>query len=73
MYYSCSLAGLGLSSYVKGYREVYKFLHLLGTVFGWVGSDVWAKIVTIEKYIEGENKEHYTNIRSMIAYEVKWG
>lgn len=63
--------GLGLSSYVKGYREVYKFLHLLGTVFGWVGSDVWAKIVTLEKYLEGENKEHYTNIKSMIAYEME--
>ena len=55
---------------MKGYREVYKFLNLLGTVFGWVGSDVWAKIVQLEKYLAGEEKEHYQNIKAMIDYEV---
>ena len=64
------LSGLCLASYVKGYREVYKFLNLLGTVFGWVGSDVWAKIVQLEKYLAGDEKEHYQNIKSMIDYEV---
>ena len=59
-----------MASYVKGYREVYKFLNLLGTVFGWVGSDVWAKIVQLEKYLAGEEKEHYQNIKAMIDYEV---
>ena len=63
-------SGLCLASYVKGYREVYKFLNLLGTVFGWVGSDVWAKIVQLEKYLAGEEKEHYQNIKAMIDYEV---
>ena len=63
-------AGLCLASYVKGYREVYKFLNLLGTVFGWVGSDVWAKIVQLEKYLAGQEKEHYQNIKAMIDYEV---
>ena len=55
---------------MKGYREVYKFLNLLGTVFGWVGSDVWAKIVQLEKYLGGEEKEHYQNCKAMIDYEV---
>lgn len=55
---------------MKGYREVYKFLCLLGTVFGWVGSDVWAKIVTLQKYLDGEDKENYKNIKAMIEYEV---
>ena len=63
-------SGLCLASYVKGYREVYKFLNLLGTVFGWVGSDVWAKIVQLEKYLGGEEKEHYQNCKAMIEYEV---
>ena len=56
---------------MKGYREVYKFLNLLGTVFGWVGSDVWAKIVQLEKYLGGEEKEHYQNCKAMIDYEVR--
>ena len=64
-------SGLCLASYVKGYREVYKFLNLLGTVFGWVGSDVWAKIVQLEKYLGGEEKEHYQNCKAMIDYEVR--
>ena len=55
---------------MKGYREVYKFLNLLGTVFGWVGSDVWAKIVQLEKYLGGEEEEHYQNCKAMIEYEV---
>jgi len=68
---STAAPGLCLASYVKGYREVYKFLNLLGTVFGWVGSDVWAKIVQLEKYLAGEEKEHYQNIKAMIEYEVE--
>lgn len=69
---ACTAApGLSLSCYVKGYREVYKFLCLLGTVFGWVGSDVWAKIVTLQKHMDGEHREQYRNIKAMIEYEVK--
>jgi len=61
-----------LADYVNGYKEVYKFLALLGTVFGWVGSDVWAKIVTLEKYLENkEINSHYQTVKSMIAYEVE--
>lgn len=30
--------------YIQGYDELYKFLNLLGTVFGWVASDVHAKL-----------------------------
>jgi len=63
--------GVDLSSYIAGYREVYKFLNLLGTVFGWVGSDVWAKIVQLEKYQAGEEKHHYANVKDMIDYEVE--
>jgi len=62
---------LTVVEYIAGYKEVYKFLALLGSVFSWVGSDVYAKIATLEKYLEGENKEHYQTIKSMIDYEVK--
>lgn len=36
--------GLDMDNYILGFDEVYKFLNLLGTVFGWVASDVMAKI-----------------------------
>ena len=61
---------LTLVEYIAGYKEVYKFLALLGSVFGWVGSDVYAKIATLEKYLVGEEKQHYQNIKTMIDYEV---
>lgn len=62
---------LTLVEYIAGYKEVYKFLALLGSVFGWVGSDVYAKITTLEKYLAGDKKEHYKSIKTMIDYEVK--
>ena len=33
-----------LKSYIDGYVQLYKFLNLLGTVFGWVSIDVDAKL-----------------------------
>ena len=35
---------LSVDKYILGYEELYKFLNLLGTVFGWVASDVHAKL-----------------------------
>ena len=53
---------------MEGYKEVYKFLCLMGTVFGWVGSDVYAKYTTLEKYLVCDNQ--YQNIKTMIDHEV---
>merc|ERR1712050_495733 len=33
-----------LEKYILGYEELFKFLNLLGTVFGWVASDIDAKM-----------------------------
>lgn len=37
-------AGLDMDKYIQGFEEINKFLNLLGTVFGWVASDVTAKV-----------------------------
>merc|ERR1719219_3254114 len=60
-----------LEEYLAGYKELYKFLCLMGTVFGWVGSDVYNKVVLLEKYLTGDKKEHYQTVKSMIEYETK--
>lgn len=65
--------GVTVQEYVTGYKELYKFLCLMGTVFGWVGSDVYNKVVVLEKYLAGDKKEHYRTVKSMIAYEVRLG
>ena len=62
--------GITVQEYITGYKEVYKFLCLMGTVFGWVGSDVYNKVVLLEKYLASDKKEHYRTVKSMIAYEV---
>ena len=62
--------GITVLEYIQGYKEVYKFLCLMGTVFGWVGSDVYNKVVLLEKYLASDKKEHYRTVKSMIAYEV---
>ena len=59
-----------LEEYLAGYKELYKFLCLMGTVFGWVGSDVYNKVVLLEKYLVGDKKEHYQTVKSMLEYEV---
>ena len=59
-----------LEEYLAGYKELYKFLCLMGTVFGWVGSDVYNKVVLLEKYMVGDKKEHYQTVKSMLEYEV---
>ena len=62
--------GMTVAEYLAGYKELYKFLCLMGTVFGWVGSDVYNKVVLLEKYLSGDKKEHYQTVKGMIEYEV---
>ena len=62
---------LSMDKYILGYEEIFKFLNLLGTVFGWVASDVQAKIEIIKGHRKnGEVAEHYNTIQDMVNYEV---
>ncbi|XP_023341765.1 ceramide-1-phosphate transfer protein [Eurytemora carolleeae] len=64
---------ISLKDYVDGYEQVYKFLSLLGTLFGWVGADVQVKVDNIRKHMVGEKSQHYTTVRAMIEYENESG
>lgn len=64
---------ISLKEYVDGYEQVYKFLNLLGTLFGWVAIDVQNKIDVLRKHMEGPNSQHYQNILEMIEYENSTG
>lgn len=59
-----------LKNYVEGYGELYKFLNLLGTVFGWVSSDVEAKLQVVRNLMAGPDGSEYVTIQSMIRHEV---
>ena len=59
-----------LSKYIIGYEELYKFLNLLGTVFGWVSTDVDAKLDVLREHRKSEASANYQDVRSMLKYEV---
>ncbi len=58
-----------VESYILGYDEIYKFLCLLGTVFGWVASDVHQKNNVLRGHCTGENAKHYQTIEGMVLHE----
>lgn len=64
---------LNQANYVDGYRELYKFLTMLGSVFTWVAADVKAKIDVLNKYLSSEDKEKYVTIQAMLIYEEEKG
>ena len=54
-----------------GYEELYKFLNLLGTVFGWVASDVDAKMEILRGHKNGESGDKYLTVQSMVQHEIE--
>ena len=62
---------LVLDDYIRGYDEIYKFLCLLGTVFGWVASDVHQKNLVLRSHRKGESAESYRTVQGMVDHEVE--
>ncbi|XP_066996686.1 ceramide-1-phosphate transfer protein [Anabrus simplex] len=58
-----------MDNYLVAYRELYKFFQLMGSVFGFVGSDVKSKIEILEEFRKGKDQAHYVTFRTMITYE----
>ena len=50
-----------------------RFFGLLGTVFGFVGSDVHQKLVQLECLRKGGASDSYLTVESMILYEKENG
>jgi len=61
---------ISIEKYIFAYEELFKFLNLLGTVFGWVASDIDAKMEILRGLKNGEQSEKYLTVQSMIQYEV---
>ncbi|XP_017472488.1 PREDICTED: ceramide-1-phosphate transfer protein [Rhagoletis zephyria] len=59
-----------LDSYLEAYEEINKFFQLMGTVFGFVSSDVRSKIDILCEYRRNESTgERFVTIKTMISYE----
>jgi hypothetical protein len=46
---------------------------MLGTVFGFVGSDVKDKVEVLHSFRNGPNRAHYETVQKMIAFEKETG
>lgn len=42
---------------------------MLGTLFGFIGSDVKSKIEILQGYREGDNSAHYETVEKMMNFE----
>uniref|UniRef100_A0A182JN07 Glycolipid transfer protein domain-containing protein n=1 Tax=Anopheles atroparvus TaxID=41427 RepID=A0A182JN07_ANOAO len=58
-----------VDQYLEAFKELYKFFQLMGTVFGFVSSDVKEKVEILEKLRSKENAESFLTIRTMMEYE----
>lgn len=59
-----------VDAYLEAFKELYKFFSLMGTVFGFVSSDVKEKVEILEKYRQQQpNADKFETIKRMMEYE----
>ena len=59
-----------IDEYVRGYVQLTHFFDLLGTVFGYINSDINEKVGILQSYRGGEISEFYRTVKSMMEYEI---
>ncbi|XP_057605711.1 ceramide-1-phosphate transfer protein [Hippopotamus amphibius kiboko] len=59
-----------LDHYLASWRGLVRFLNSLGTVFSFISKDVLAKLQIMEQLRGGPQREHYSTLQAMVAYEV---
>lgn len=59
-----------IDEYVRGYNELTRFFEILGTVFGYINSDIIEKVTILKYYRDREGKENYRTVESMMEYEI---
>jgi hypothetical protein len=47
----------------------FRFFGLMGTVFGFVASDVQSKLDILEEFRKGDHKDDFETVETMILYE----
>ncbi|KAK9508025.1 hypothetical protein O3M35_007776 [Rhynocoris fuscipes] len=68
---SCLLDGedIHLGHYLDAYRELKKFCTLMGSVFGFVASEIEHKTGILEEYRKNDECGNFLTMKSMIEYE----
>lgn len=65
---------LDMDSYIAAYRELSKFFEGLGSLFGFINSDVKSKLDILDDYRKSDDVgDNYETLNSMIEYEKEEG
>ncbi|XP_048339026.1 ceramide-1-phosphate transfer protein-like isoform X1 [Sphaerodactylus townsendi] len=62
-----------LGEYLRGWKELAKFIDSLGTAFGLVSRETWQKITIMQDYHSGQHGAHYHSLQSMVTFELANG
>ncbi|XP_039180830.1 glycolipid transfer protein domain-containing protein 2 [Crotalus tigris] len=74
--FSASLSPRGevlLQEYLQGWRQLLKFLDMLGRAFGLISREVESKISILQQHQEGPHGLHYRTVQSMVDFELASG
>ena len=55
---------ISIDKYLLGYDELYKFLNLLGTIFGWVATELYNKMETVRGHRNSDQAAKYETIQT---------
>ncbi|XP_020011312.1 ceramide-1-phosphate transfer protein [Castor canadensis] len=59
-----------LDYYIASWKGLVRFLNSLGAIFSFISKDVVSKLQIMERLRNSPQREHYTSLQSMVAYEV---
>jgi hypothetical protein len=62
---------IDLDDYLLAFKEMHKFLILLGSIFGLVASDIQGNMNSLRRRRDGLEASKYISLRSMLAFEVE--
>ena len=62
---------ISIDKYLLGYDELYTFLNLLGTIFGWVATELYNKMETVRGHRNSDQAAKYETIQTMLEYEIR--
>ena len=63
------MASMNSTNLLQGYKELYKFFYLMGSVFESVAREVLSKVTVLETFLSGDHSQQYRTVQSMIEYE----
>ena len=69
---NCSEKGLHIDEYITAYEELCIFFNLLGSVFGFITSDVKEKIEILRNFRNGHSeRDKYERVERMMEHEIE--